>query len=240
MTNFVQTMVQLGCDANAAFKMPSRGVPFAKGLAVAIERLVPCTYVAVKNSAPMPEAHRQNQDWLIEFYHGTTLQGALGIMARGFQPGVGAGSDELNAFYGFNVPGVFVAPTFSLALTYPNFATTEWVPGRGSVNGGQVPTLQHTCPLRVVFRLLAVPQDRLWMKKDGKEKRNWNTQFQFMPGDLYITHVYFVGVGYDLISEVHPHCTVETFGSHLVSDDQVKRVVEHASCRQSPGGKSTV
>ena len=43
----------------------------------------------------------------------------LGILANGFMPGLGAGSDELNALYGHPVPGVYFGGTFSLALTYP-------------------------------------------------------------------------------------------------------------------------
>ena len=130
-----------------------------------LERLAPCTYVAVRNSAPVPAAHAANQAYVRDFYHGTSLQGALGIMATGFKPGIGAGSDELNAFYGFPVPGVFMAPNFSLALTYPNYATAEWAPGRGSVSGGVVPSMQHSCPIRIAFRVLADRREMLWSKK---------------------------------------------------------------------------
>ena len=114
----------------------------------------------------MPAAYAADPSLLSEFYHGTTLQGAMGIMATGFKPGLGAGSDELNAFYGFPVPGVFVAPTFSLALTYPNHPTTGWEANRGCVNGGVLPSMQHTVPLRVVFRVVASQQLQLWSRKD--------------------------------------------------------------------------
>ena len=175
MTNFVQTMVQLCCAPGACFKLVTHGIAFCKGLAVSLERLAPCAYLAVRNAAQMPAAYAADPSLLSEFYHGTSLQGAMGIMATEFKPGLGAGSDELNAFYGFPVPGVFVVPTFSLALTYPNHPTTEWATGRGRVNGGVVPSMQHSCPVRVVFRVLADQREQLWSKKDQKKK--WNTQF---------------------------------------------------------------
>ena len=89
-------------------------------------------------------------------------------MASGFMPGVGAGSDELNAFYGRPVPGVVMAANLSLALTYPQRGNTAWAPGRGKVNAGCVPTMQHACPFRIVFRAVADHRDILWSKKDGK------------------------------------------------------------------------
>ncbi len=42
----------------------------------------------------------------------------LGILARAFLPGFGAGSDALEHVYGLPVPAVYVALSFSLALTY--------------------------------------------------------------------------------------------------------------------------
>ena len=111
ITNFVQTLVQLCCSPTAVFKLTNRSIGFCKGLAVSLERLAPCTYLALRNAAELP-ARFGDPGLLSEFYHGTTLAGCMGIMAKGFMPGLGAGSDELNAFYGFPVPGTFVAPTF--------------------------------------------------------------------------------------------------------------------------------
>jgi hypothetical protein len=149
----------------------------------------------------------------------------MSIMATGLKPGLGAGSDELNAFYGHPVPGVYVAQTFSLALTYPGHPTTSWEPSRGCVNGGVVPSLQHSVPLRMVLRVVAKQASQLWSKKDQKKK--WNTQFQFMPKDLHITHAYFVGVGYGLVPKEHPHVGMETFGSDLASDKQIEELMRH-------------
>ena len=118
-----------------------------------------------------------------------------------------------------------MAPAFSLALTYPNHPTTEWATGRGRVNGGVVPSMQHSCPVRVVFRALADQREQLWSKKDQKKK--WNTQFQFEPRHLYITHAYFVGVGYDLVPRMHPFTAIETFGSELTSDYNIEKVLGH-------------
>ncbi len=81
-----------------------------------------------------------------------------------------------------------------MALTYPGTPTTAWAPGRGSVNGGTVPALQHSCPLRIVFRVVANARDALWRRKD-----EFNTQYLFRPEHLHITHVYFVGIGYDWV-----------------------------------------
>ncbi len=96
MTNFVQSMAQLGCDQSAHFRFPTRGIAFCMGLAAALERLAPCTYVAVRNIAPMPAAHAAIKAYLSGYYHGASLQGAMCIMATWFKPGIGAGNDELN------------------------------------------------------------------------------------------------------------------------------------------------
>ena len=87
-----------------------------------------------------------------------------------------------------------------------------------------MPSMQHTVPLRVVFRVVADQKLQLWSKKGHK---NWNSQFQFMPQDLYITHMYFVGVGYDLVPKSHPRTAMETFGSESASDDNIEKVLHH-------------
>ena len=190
ITCFVQTLVQMCNSVEACFRFPSRKLGFIKGLCVAIERLVPGTYFTVKNCEAVPPRFRPETTGrrspeggatggsspeggtvnpeLTEYFHGTTLQGGLGILSTGFKTGLGAGSDELWSLYGVPVPGVYVARTFTLALTYPQAPTTPWLAGHGRVSRGTVPSLHHSCPLRIVFRMVANQHDALWRKKDGR------------------------------------------------------------------------
>ncbi len=182
ITCFVQTLVQMCKSLESCFPFPSRKLGFIEGLCVAIERLMPGTYFTARNCEVAPPKFRPAATGgnspkggivdpnLYEYFHGTTSQGALGVLSTGFKTGLGAGSDELLRLYGVPVPGVYVARTFTLALTYPMAPTTTWLAGHGRVSGGTVPTLHHSCPLRVVFRVVANPNDALWRKKDGRNK----------------------------------------------------------------------
>ena len=71
------------------------------------------------------------------------------------------------------------------------------------------------------------------------QKKKWNIQFQHQPEHLYISHLYFVGVGYDLMPTTHPYCAIETFGSDLASDDQVKAVLKHPRFMPTVPGSCT-
>ena len=59
-----------------------------------------------------------------DYYHGTHIEAVASIMAQGFRPCFGAGSDVLAKHYGLPVPGVYVATNFKTASTYPIYATT--------------------------------------------------------------------------------------------------------------------
>ena len=193
---FVQTLVQRCNSADALFRFLSKKFGFVKGLCVAIERLVPGTYFTVRNAGVVPPRCRPPTTGRSSpagacvnpersaFYHGATLTGATCILSEGWKTGLGAGSDKLRALYGLAVPGVYVGMAFSVALTFPGTPTIAWAPGRRSVNGGTLPSLQHSCPLRIVFRVATDTHDAQWRRKDG-----FSTQYLFRPEHRHITHM---------------------------------------------------
>ncbi len=64
IARFVQTLVHMCNAPDALYRFPSKKLGFVKGLCVAIERLVPGTYFAVRNAGVVgrpawePEAKR--------------------------------------------------------------------------------------------------------------------------------------------------------------------------------------
>ena len=119
------------------------------------------------------------------YYHGTHAHNVPHILEKGFQPCMGAGSEQLSYHYGVPTPGVYVADSFIGAATYPIYPTAGPVKVRNikklqDISGGSYISHDGTPPLRVVFRLKARRSDRIW-KRDR--------QSQFMPADLYISHV---------------------------------------------------
>ena len=246
--DFAQTLTQMRWAAGSYFKWPSVKLAFLKAMAVTFERLVPGTFFSVKNTAEVPEKFRARAPGsrsaeggsrygthpdLSEYYHGTSLQAACQILQQGFRGTLGAGSDTLRELYGLDVPGVYVAKTLSLALTYPMAATTG--PRRedhGGVSGGTVPSLDPTCPIRVVFRCVAWQGQHLWHKRAG----NWNNQYLYATTDLFVTHIYFIGVGYDLIPRGLPQChvasTLVTTGPSLGLGVSTSEAVRLMKCPQ--------
>jgi hypothetical protein len=139
---------------------------------------------------------------VVEVYHGTSLPFALKIMAEGFRPSAtGAGGDSLHDTWKHTIPSVYFANTFSCALQYPIYGNTlPHARDRNGISCGFVPSMHPSAPVRVVFRCIARVGHRLWHRKaDG-----WNAQSIFPYNALHITHVYFVGVSYDLVHRRFP------------------------------------
>ena len=53
------------------------------------------------------------------YYHGTSVHNLPHIMADGFRPGLGTGTDRVTEHYGVPVPGVYVSPSWKTASGYP-------------------------------------------------------------------------------------------------------------------------
>ncbi len=185
--------------------------------------MVPPKFRPPSTGRSSPESGSVNPE-LSAFYHGATLTGAMRVLSEGWKTGLGAGGDMLKALCGLAAPGFYVGRTFSVALTYPGTPTTPWAPGRSSVNGGTVPSLQHSCPLRIMFRAVADTHDALWRRKDG-----FNTQYLFRPEHLYIMHVYFVGIGYGLVAVEHPITDVKNLQHDEANDAKAGCLMRHAS-----------
>jgi len=122
-------------------------------------------------------------DWVQDYYHGTSLHGLFGILTEGFCPNQGAGSWALQEYYGFEVPGVYVATHFGLACSYPMHTYDGTLPSNGSL-----------APVRVVLRCIANPDDRLWWKNDKQ-----NQQCLFLPSSLHVSHIIFFMVNRDAV-----------------------------------------
>ena len=99
-----------------------------------------------------------------------------------------------------------------MALTYPQTPTTSWKAKRGKISGGTVPSV------------VASQHHMLWRKKD-----DFNTQYLFRCEHLFITHIYFVGIGYVLVAVEHPITTVERLQHDEANDAQAGRLMCHAS-----------
>ena len=86
---------------------------------------------------------------------------------------MGAGADKIATHYGLWVPAVYLAKTFSTAVSYPmlgtTFATAE--DKRNGWSGGSLIADDGTYPIRAVFRCLVNTQAYLW-KKDPQKGGN--------------------------------------------------------------------
>ena len=213
LVEFVQTMGQATQHPRAAFWWPCNKLAFYKSLEVAFERLVPGVAFCVKSRKPSPQlltkpsterGHLEGTRLLhddVEVYHGTALPDALNIMIEGFRPTTGAGSPALFDTWRAQVPGVYTAHTLSGALTYPIHSNTlPHAQDSNGVNCGFIPSMHPSAPVRVVFRCLARASHRLWHRKANK----WNAQSIYPYNALHITHVYFVGISYDLVHTKFP------------------------------------
>ena len=117
-----------------------------------------------EEEAPMPSMF---EDW----YHGTSTNSVISILAEGFKPSIGAGCDAMREHFNVPVPGVYLARTFPTASQYPMNETTGRVslPGQRKesrgVPGGTLVALDGTPPLRAVFRCVIKESSHLWKRK---------------------------------------------------------------------------
>ena len=121
---------------------------------------------------------------VLDVYHGTDPLDLPQILAEGYLPGVGAGSDALKKHYFLTVPVVYTAKSWEVAMYYPNRPNTNGIKGvdkNNGTGGGSLVALDGTPGFRCVVRNL-VDTTRTLVQKD----RN---QSGFMPGDLFPTHV---------------------------------------------------
>ena len=93
-------------------------------------------------------------DTVVSVYHGCAVSALPSIMEVGLLPTTGAGSDQLLTHFGVPVPGVYVAPTWLTASSYPMKETTLPIPGisKNGVSGGTLIAMDGTPPLRAVLR----------------------------------------------------------------------------------------
>ena len=62
---------------------------------------------------------------IIDVFHGTEVHNLPRIMAEGLRPSVtGAGANHVQEHYGLVVPAVYVSPSFNTASYYPMQPTT--------------------------------------------------------------------------------------------------------------------
>jgi hypothetical protein len=101
-----------------------------------------------------------------------------------------------------------VAKTLSCAVQYPIHGNTlphhSCPKSPNGVSCGYVPSMHPSTPVRVVFRCLARTAHRMWHRKsDG-----WNEQSIYPHCALHITHVYFIGVDFDVVHVKYPYTAV--------------------------------
>jgi len=117
--------------------------------------------LSVEEAAEMEDELWDN---ILDYYHGSYAELAPSSLRDGLLPCMGAGADALAAWFGMEVPGVYVAKAFEVASGYPNECTTgyttlkQWVGTqwecestyKDGVPGGTVVADDATPPLRVV------------------------------------------------------------------------------------------
>ena len=161
--------------------------------------------------------------WVQDDYHGFPAKMAPSVLSKGFLPGFGAGSEHLSHHFGCPVPGVYVARSLQMAKCYPMTETTDevTVPGqkkKSKIAGGSLIALDGTCPIRCVARCLVNPDRKLWKKADS-------SQYQYMPGDLHITHLYFYAIDPEYSHTVH----CQTLPRVLQEGREVERLISQDS-----------
>ena len=141
----------------------------------------------IKSKAPLPRRFYiitgEFRDDIRDLYHGTHAHAVPDILSSRLRPSAsGAGQEHCGKHFGVEVPMVYAAMSYDVALRYPIEATTMRVKeSKSGVAGGSFVAEDSTPPLRAVIRCVALEQSQIW--------RRGNNQMGFKPKDLHITHV---------------------------------------------------
>ena len=243
IADFVATLRSESSHQGSHFIWPVGSVAFQNAVAVALHHLPPGHYFTVRNGRdPPPHHYTKGTEWLCDYYHGTTcfaLQN--GVLRNGLKASLGAGQWDCQRQYGTSVPMVYVSRNFNTACGYPwnDALKTVRVPNHGEISGGELVAGDGTLPLRVLLRCTAVPERKLWSKRDGA-----NSQDGFLPEDVFITHMIFYAVAPNLVAAAQSRCHWElrnlsgATSPDLLRDDVITRL-EELEAEAESGSKLT-
>ncbi|MDA8609346.1 hypothetical protein N9L19_00390 [bacterium] len=187
IADFVTTIRK--CAENGShFRWPSESFGVLKVITHAIHMLPPGGMLQIKSSAPLParffKAGKLRED-IIDLYHGTHAHAVPDILSSGLRASkLGAGQEHCQKHFGVSVSMVYMARAYDVALRYPIEPTTMGVKeSKSGVGGASLVAMDHTPPLRVVLRCIALENSQIWRRESN--------QMGFEPEDLHITHVAF-------------------------------------------------
>ena len=117
-TDYITTLREAASGKDSVFRWPSQSILYAKGLCVALDRIVPGVFFAIKNGHKIPPYFLEGgsgttepnlRHGVKEVFHGTTLQWLPNILHSGFKATVGSGCDSAAWHFGTVVSGVYLA-----------------------------------------------------------------------------------------------------------------------------------
>ena len=177
------------------------------------------------HDAVEPEPHE-----LGIYYHGTSAHNLPYIMAEGFRPSLGAGSEHLMEHFGVPTPGVYLASSWKSAASFPMTETTgpvtiDGVHYKRGLAGGSLLAKDGTFPMRALIRCVSYKGQQLWRRGRGLKE-----DVMYMPKDLHITHVILYAVRPELLHRhqlFEEYSTMKQFDEELLKSRMIDPICEH-------------